>query len=149
MVFYLFSQLFSYSLSLSNDCLSIWLYHILQDNTYKSQKSVWINKKSIANAMLFSLCRWRDFLLSYRTVHRTVLPNFYGFALKFGTTSSSLSLYLKNKSTEKRCFLPLAQMKGFEPLKRCSPFTRFPIVLLRPARTHLHIILTIDISRYF
>ena len=98
MVFYLFSQLFSYSLSLSNDCLSIWLYHILQDNTYKSQKSVWINKKSIANAMLFSLCRWRDFLLSYRTVHRTVLPNFYGFALKFGTTSSSLSLYLKTKA---------------------------------------------------
>ena len=108
---------------------------ILQDNTYKSQKSVWINKKSIANAMLFSLCRWRDFLLSYRTVHRTVLPNFYGFALKFGTTSSSLSLYLKNKSTEKRCFCFLAGAEGLEPSARgfgdrCSTNWAIPLDLV-------------------
>ncbi len=34
----------------------------------------------------------------------------------------------------------LAESKGFEPSKRFWPFTRFPIVLLRPARTTLHLL---------
>ena len=33
----------------------------------------------------------------------------------------------------------LAESKGFEPSKRFWPFTRFPIVLLRPTRTTLHL----------
>ena len=46
------------------------------------------------------------------------------------------------------CIL-LAESKGFEPSKRFWPFTRFPIVLLRPARTTLHIVKQIKIYRSF
>ena len=59
---------------------------------------------------------------------------------RYAKTLSGSNPYLYKKTEgAKAPSVFLAQMKGFEPLKRCSPFTRFPIVLLRPARTHLHI----------
>ena len=51
----------------------------------------------------------------------------------------AFELTKKDSNTKWYYYLLLAESKGFEPSKRFWPFTRFPIVLLRPARTTLRI----------
>ena len=55
-----------------------------------------------------------------------------------GFESRQITSTKKEKDTLKGIFSFLAESMGFEPTKRFWPFTRFPIVLLRPARTTLH-----------
>ena len=85
--------------------------------------------------------RCRDFLL---VIERSTGPfsqifSAFGFKIWNLVSNPCFFDYTKKKKAPTGAFSFLAQMQGFEPWKRFEPFTRFPIVLLRPARTHLHI----------
>ena len=55
----------------------------------------------------------------YRKVHWTFLPNFCGFALKFGATSSSPLYFIKTKNGYLSVtVLTLAGAEGLEPSAR-------------------------------
>ena len=103
-----------------------------------------MKKADTAYAVSAFLAQMKRFSSCYRTVPRTVLPNFR--QPQCGTRNLEprlrISLHcMKKADTAYAVSAFLAQMKRFELLKRCSPFTRFPIVLLRPARTHLQVVI--------
>ena len=84
--------------------------------------------------------RCREFLLVIEQSTGLFSQIFSPCDSKFGTSFQIPAFdYIKKKKAPLGAFSFLAQMQGFEPWKRFEPFTRFPIVLLRPARTHLHI----------
>ena len=73
---------------------------------------------------------------SAKTVRRTV---FFRHCVP-PSLFESLATKIKKHRAQRCCTLRfLAESKGFEPSKPCLRLTRFPIVLLRPARTTLRI----------
>ncbi len=92
--------------------------------------------KGFFGVLPYAFASLRSLTTDFQTVHRTV---FIGKADR-PCSNPLLSYQQKNKGYSKRYTLySLAESKGFEPSKPFWRFTRFPIVLLRPARTTLHV----------
>ena len=92
--------------------------------------------KGFFSVLPYAFASLRSLTTDFQTVHRTV---FIGNADR-PCSNPLLSYQQKNKGYSK-CYTLyfLAESKGFEPSKPFWRFTRFPIVLLRPARTTLRV----------
>ena len=96
----------------------------------------WRRARGFFGVLPYAFASLRSLTTDFQTVHRTV---FIGKADR-PCSNPLLSYQQKNKGYSK-CYTLyfLAESKGFEPSKPFWRFTRFPIVLLRPARTTLRV----------
>ena len=96
----------------------------------------WRRARDFFGVLPYAFASLRSLTTDFQTVHRTV---FIGKADR-PCSNPLLSYQQKNKGYSK-CYTLyfMAESKGFEPSKPFWRFTRFPIVLLRPARTTLRV----------
>ena len=96
----------------------------------------WRRARDFFGVLPYAFASLRSLTTDFQTVHRTA---FIGKADR-PCSNPLLSYQQKNKGYSK-CYTLyfLAESKGFEPSKPFWRFTRFPIVLLRPARTTLRV----------
>ena len=108
-------------------------------------RALWRRARDFFGALSCTFASLRSLTTSAKTVHRTVF-----FRRQVCSLLVRIPLFIFANAKSRPCDLlfVLAESKGFEPSNTRLDVTRFPIVLLRPARTTLHIQRALGASAY-